>query len=91
MINGFAPKYLTDNIIFTSDIHKYYTRSQLSVSTSSIGSQGKKSFHYTGLKLWNSLPYNIKCIDDLIKYKKAIKSYLFEKLVQSSTSQFVYF
>ena len=38
---------------------------------------GKRVFEYNGSRLWNALPLNVRCIDNIDVYKKTIKTLLF--------------
>ena len=40
-------------------------------------SYGKRSFAHTASTLWNNLPEQLKNIDSIVKFKIALKTYLF--------------
>ena len=42
-------------------------------------SYGKRIFAYHGSRLWNALPVNIRAENDIEKFKKYIKTMLFEE------------
>ena len=62
-INHYAPNYLTSNFIYTSSIHSYPTRHQCSASLvipKYNTSSGLRTFQYRAVKLWNSLPADLR-------------------------------
>ena len=39
---------------------------------------GKRVFEYNATRLWNALPMNVRIEEDIDKFKKTIKTILFE-------------
>ena len=39
---------------------------------------GRRTFSYTGPKLWNALPQNVRAEDNIETFKKLVKTILFE-------------
>ena len=37
------------------------------------------SFYYNGPKIWNSLPYGIRSLADVEKFKKCLKTFYYDK------------
>ena len=59
-----APSYLSSQFIFTSTIHSKNTRSQVSntlVMPSFKINPGKRTFHYRGSFVWNSIQGDHRC------------------------------
>ena len=56
-----------------------------------VNSDGKNSFCYTGAKLWNSLPGELKSITTLPHFKQCVKLHLLNKVRQQEVSDFTYF
>ena len=42
-------------------------------------SYGGKSFSYASQKLWNTLPIDIRRIDDIDNFKKCLKTHIFKQ------------
>ena len=36
------------------------------------------AFSYAGPNVWNKLPYEIRCISDILEFKRRLKSYFFD-------------
>ena len=63
VIHKTAPTYLQQNIHYVSDIHSHNLRSQtdeLLYVPKPNSELYRKTFHYSGSKIWNSLPTNLK-------------------------------
>ena len=73
-----APRYLLPNFTSISGIHTHFTRgSGHNYHVSRDLAQSPNSFAFTAIKLWNSLPNQIKEIDSIIVFKKKLKEFLF--------------
>ena len=70
---GAAPSSLTDMLTYASS-----TRTKKLVQYPYKGSFGNRSFVRTGPKLWNILPPTIRLESDVMKFKTALKTYLFD-------------
>ena len=70
---GTAPSSLTDMLTYVSS-----TRTKKLVQYPYKGSFGNRSFVRTGPKLWNILPPTIRLESDVMKFKTALKTYLFD-------------
>ena len=69
ILKGSSPNFLTQGFNFTNQRHSINTRfSTSSLQIPQINSFGKSSFMYTGIQAWNSLPNDIKCINDLVNF-----------------------
>ena len=49
-----------------------------------------KSFLYTGVKLWNSLPYTTQLITNKQAFKSEVKKVLWLKLIQTNEDIFLF-
>ena len=83
IVNDQAPAYLTENIVYTKDVHSIYTRHSVNsiAIPSNLGSYGLKTFLYTGIKCWNSLPSKIQKEKVKLTFKSLVKQYLLTKVV----------
>jgi hypothetical protein len=90
IFNNLAPSYFSDYKLFT-DVHKYETRnSNSSYVIPKVNTKGKLTFNFHGIKLWNSLPINIRNSNSLSHFKYECKKYLFNKMLREETDV-VYF
>ena len=72
-----APKYLSDGFIPVSYSHRYQTRgSSFNYLLSKEWSLAPSSFHCTSIRLWNSLPNELKEIELFRVFKRNLKTYL---------------
>ena len=81
-INNLAPKYLKD-FISLRDTKKMGVRLDddfflLKIPSPSNFSRTEASFQYNGPKIWNNLPYRIRCLADIDIFKKSLKNYYFD-------------
>ena len=77
---GLAPSYLC-NFRRVDSSHSHRTRHSIkSFVLPEVKSQGKKSFMYNGARLWNSLPVNIRLIENKDNFKKKCKRYFFKEM-----------
>ena len=84
--HGTAPSYFDD---FNLLSHSHRTRhNNMAFSIPNVNSQGKISFKYSGIVLWNSLPQNIKCIKEKYVFKKECKEYLLDKMFEEESNEF---
>ena len=83
-----APSYLC-NFTRIEEVHDHVTRySRMSFVLPKVKSNGASSFSFCGIKLWNSLPLNIKSLDEKDKFKVSCKLHLFNQMVSSEQSQY---
>ena len=62
--------------LFCAGGNVHYTRNSMSVFTiPRVNNFGLHSFKYTGIKLWNNLPLNIKLKTSKNVFKKSVKQY----------------
>ena len=78
--NNLAPKYLESNFRPISQAHSYNTRGRnLNYHISKDLALSPSSFSFTAIKLWNSLPSELKSIQQLPMFKRKLKEYLFQR------------
>lgn len=82
IVSNSAPDYLTTDINMVRDQHSHSTRaSVMSCQIPKVFSVvGRSTFCFTGVKLWNCLPLQIKKCQSKASFKKAVRSLLWEKL-----------
>ena len=91
VVHGDAPSYLKEGISMVNEVHGIGTRhSRASVSMPRVESSGSKSFRYTATKIWNSLPYELKSINELAVFKLKIRKHLWNELRNRSNAIYVY-
>ena len=67
-VNNIAPKELIDKII------SYKDKDKLTLSCVKFKSKaGRRCFSYIGPRLWNEIPFEIKSLTDIEKFKKQLK------------------
>lgn len=84
-LRGLGPSYLQD-ILHTyvpSRSLQSSSRNLLIVPKYKLSTYGNRSFAVAAPKLWNSLPENLKCINDLGTFKCYLKTYLFKLFVEN--------
>ena len=80
-LNGPAPTYVASVISFMSEHHTRQTRSATSGTlhiprSNSALLDTSNAFSVYAPKLWNNIPLEIKNIDNILKFKKDLKTYL---------------
>ena len=76
------PNIFKDYFVTNINIHSHNTRSKLLIHmTQHKKLVGARNFNSLGGSMWNSLPDNLKCITDIVLFKKQLKIYLFSILV----------
>ena len=85
-IHGISPAYLKEDISLQDNVsHQTRSVTSLSCQTPRVNSFGLKSFFYTAIKSWNSLPFSLRSINmkqsfkNILKTKKIPKNYRFLK------------
>ena len=75
-MNNKAPKYLTEMFTKVEETNPYNLRyGEVNVYLPKPHTENlKKSFRYSGPKLWNTLPLEVKTAGSLSKFKKRLKS-----------------
>ena len=92
IFNKEAPSYQLENFRLVKEHHAYITRSsEHNFILPGVNSAGKNSFYYTGAKLWNSLPGELKSITALPHFKQCVKLHLLDKVRQQEMSDFYLF
>ena len=86
--NGSAPSYLCSMI--NSNVQTT-TRSQATFILPHVKTQGKKSFKYNGIKLWNLLSIENRNIESRNDFKKRAKKCMFLNMKKEYENEFVYY
>lgn len=78
-LNGLAPSYIADllNIYTPTRTLRSSDKLLLTVPRTS-SSYGDRAFSVISPKLWNNLPFNIRCCDSLYSFKNTLKTHLFQ-------------
>ena len=77
-INGTAPKYLQDLVIRNrARTLRSSSLLKLPVVKCNLSQVHKSSFTWMGPRIWNSLPYRLKIIDNIKDFKGKLKTHLF--------------
>jgi len=92
IINGKCPEYMLKCITKTSQIHCHNTRkSAYSLFVPRVNTNGLNSFYYTGIKFWNSLPYNIQSISCYLNFKTKVKKFIQSRMEDNINSIYMYY
>ena len=87
-----CPDYLSQDFKRLSDVHSYFTRSSShNFFVPSVNGLSSKSFYYTGILSWNSLPQEIKCIENKGSFKKHLKKFLNNEMFRLESDVFYYY
>ena len=71
-----CPESLHDKFAERSSISKYDTRNKTDLQIPRLNLDfSRKSFNYTGLKTWNSIPTHIRQSGTLTRFKNGLKSH----------------
>ena len=75
ILNGIAPSYIQS--LFVMNQPRYSSRRPLNLHLPRVNQTkyGLNSFRYEVAKLWNSLPEDIKSSENLITFKRLIKTW----------------
>ena len=78
--NDLAPGYLKVNFRPISEAHSYNTRGRhLNYHVSKDVAMCPRSFSFTAIKLWNSMPLELKSVQQFLVFKRRLKEYLFRR------------
>lgn len=81
MSHGLLPRYLSDTLIYTSDVHTRNTRprtsNELRVPNYKYETTRNNIFHY-GMKMFNELPIEIRQKASLNSFKIICKKHIME-------------
>ena len=80
-LNDLAPIYISSFLNKYVPIRPLRSSSQylLDVPCSNLKTYGDRAFSVCAPKLWNDLPYEIKCSFSINSFKSKLKTYLFRK------------
>ena len=76
IIHKICPESLHDKFAERSSISEYDTRNKTDLQIPRLNLDfSRKSFNYTGLKTWNSIPIHIRESGTLTRFKNGLKSH----------------
>ena len=80
-LNNIAPKYLS-SLLNLRQPHNKESRLDndfflLRIPEKPLFKRTEGAFSYFGPKTWNSLPYSLRCSNNLLSFKKALKTHFF--------------
>ena len=80
-LNGTSPLYISDLIQEYKPIRNLRSSqaNRLSVPTSKLKTYGDRAFSFTAPHVWNSLPEHLRKTSDFKKFKKDLKTHIFNK------------
>ena len=89
---GISPAYLKEDISL-QDNASHQTRSvtSLSCQTPRVNSFGLKSFFYTAIKSWNSLPFSLRSINMKQSFKNILKTSIWNQLRSENQELYIYY
>ena len=92
IIQGISPAYLREDILL-SDNSNHQTRSVTSPSCQipRVNSSGLKSFFFTAIKCWNSLPSCVRNIDLKQPFKSMLKKTIWDQMFLENQQSFIYY
>ena len=81
-LNNIAPKYLS-SLIRLRDTKRQSVRLDndfylLKVPPCPHFTKTEAAFSYSGPNIWNQLPYDLRCLNDIRTFKKQLKTHYFE-------------
>ena len=87
-----SPAYLREDILL-SDNSNHQTRSVTSPSCQipRVNSSGLKSFFFTAIKCWNSLPSCVRNIDLKQPFKSMLKKTIWDQMFLENQQSFIYY
>ena len=91
IMNGTSPEYLKCEIsVMGNDGHNTRSGHRACV-VPSVKSFGLRTFFYTAIKLWNSLPLRTQTIINKCMFKKSVKTMLWDKLKREDQLTYHYY
>ena len=92
IFQGISPAYLREDILL-SDNSNHQTRSVTSLSCQipRVNSSGLKSFFFTAIKCWNSLPFCVRNIDLKQPFKSMLKKTIWDQMFLENQQSFIYY
>jgi len=72
------PNIFNNYFVSNDSVHMYDSRHRTYLHRHKINtSYGYRCLKYKGIKMWNSLPNNFKCIKSTTHFKHLVKNYLY--------------
>ena len=81
VLHGQAPSYLSDLIQFYTPTRSLRSSDQrlLDIPHTHFKTRGDRSFAAVAPRLWNMLPFSLRCLDSVDTFKKNLKTLLFKQ------------
>jgi len=85
-----GPVYLREGFILNTDLHSHYTRgSELTFFKPRVGSHGIKTFNYTAIEAWNSLPIDVRGVTAHKNFKFKVRQSLLNTVKLKEEREFI--
>ena len=92
IIHGTAPAYLRLDISLNDNAsHQTRPSTTFSCQTPRVNSFGLKTFFYTAIKCWNSLPCTIGSINMKQTFKALLKKRIWDQLFSQQQELYIYY
>ena len=92
IVHNKSPVYLREGVRWTEEVHNHRTRFSIrSIVLPRVNSHGSSSYLYTSINLWNSLPVQLRHVDDINKFKFSVKKHFLASLQAEENEDFIYF
>ena len=92
VLHDTGPVYLKEGFVLNSELHNHYTRgSELTFFKPQVSTQGLKTFTFTAILAWNSLPLYIRELDRYSNFKFKVKQWFLQKVKQNEENVFYYY
>ena len=80
-LNNLAPSYISNLLhLYTPNrLLRSSSKFQLQVPPSNLKTYGDRAFSVCAPKLWNCLPYHIRCSPSVSAFKSSLKTYFFKR------------
>ncbi|MGL1888436.1 MAG: reverse transcriptase family protein [Reichenbachiella sp.] len=91
IINGSAPEYLSCDITLVSGSGHNTRSGKRACIVPRVNSFGLRSFFYSAIKLWNSLPPTTQLLDIKLQFKTKVKAFLWDKLIRDEQNEYIYY
>ena len=90
IFNGDCPNYMSQNFYRIRDMQRISTRaSAYNYFVPRVEGEASKTFFYNAIKYWNSLPDNIKLMENENSFKEKVKLHIRREAREKEQSLFV--
>ena len=76
-LNGIAPEYIRDLVKYKNAKYNFRYENMLQLPTVRTSRYGKKknSFRFEAARVWNSLPNEIRCAENMKEFKRLVHTW----------------